>query len=107
MLSAADKQAIPILAGGVLNQDGTSNVLGLVAKHVTTGIWTFDLPEVIMQPNYIFVFGNLSAFSPGVTASMADSTPTQKLVQIFNTNTGANIDVAISFMIYELLKTLP
>lgn len=105
MLNYFDKAGLTLIAGGVLGQFFTSldtNVRGCTAEHNATGVWTITLPSPISRPNYIFTFGALTGFGPGLTVSCSDLTTTTKQLQIKNTNTGASVDADVSFLFLEI-----
>lgn len=108
MLNGFDKVGMSLLAGGVLGQffdpATDTKVRGCTAEHNATGTWTITLPNGILAPNYVFMAGALTGFNPGIIIEMQDIDETHKFVFIKNSNTGATIDVSVSFMLYEILE---
>lgn len=109
MLNSFDKTGMSLIAGGVLGQffdpDTDTKVAGCTAEHNSTGTWTITLPNGVLTPNYIFTASALTGFNPGIIIEMQDIDETHKFVYIKNSNTGASIDVSISFMLYEIIST--
>jgi hypothetical protein len=106
MLNYFDKVGMTLVAAGILGQfftPGTDTALrGCTAVHQSTGTWLLTLPVGIDKPNYLCLFGALTGYSPGITVGMTDASSTQKFVLIKDSNTGAPINVDMSFMLFEL-----